>query len=316
MYRLSLKLFLVLAFVAGPVLGFAPDASAHKGTHTQAVVTGDLDWPIDPKAGLLRAGAGFDLDRAPAAGGLSLDARAVLNGCRLATGNSAALVAAGAIVPAGSGALPISTLWRLPAAELCFAFDTLEIKTVGVWEDRVHQTDFDCISSGTSSPSGGATTVPFGSFYGEFTCNGVAGTDVVPTADGHFHGISAAGGLAIAFLGEVHCTVDIVPNTCPAVTSVPTTGTYATKGSALSAGPGSPPWMNVSHIKHTLACKGNVTPGLVHKPWPAYAVDAAAVPPDAQKQAVLAAYIAAGNANDTPNAAGEGTSVNLECIIV
>lgn len=255
MYRLSLKLFLVLAFVAGPVLGFAPDASAHKNTNTVAAVVGNVGWPELPKHGGIgidglvdRAGltclegeaacadASFDLDRTPGGTDLSLDIRAsaglavnLLNGCRKKGGNT-------------THGLPLGG----DNGDQCFAFTDLVITATGVLEGRLHVTDFACESSGTSAatgstPNGGPVVAQkrLGAFYGEFVCDGPGPTGVVPSADGHFHGLSKHS--TIAFLGEVHCTVANADGVaCPPDYAVPD------------------PVLDDSRIKHTLACKGSV----------------------------------------------------------
>lgn len=266
MYRLSLKLFVVLAIVAGPVLGFAPDASAHKRTGSKGPVRGFVQWPERPKSHATLPD--FDLRRSVGTSNLSLDLRRVagtvgtagtnagglLNGCRLKGGNTAPGLP---VLDPVAGGLAV-------AHDLCFFFESLSIQSAGLWEKRKHVTDFDCVASGTSGASGSPldpSVLPtLGAFYGEFTCDGnpVLGADNpvkpepnwVPSADGHFHGLSL-GSTTIGFLGEVHCTVS---RTVGGRTANCPQGPENDLTKVANSG------VDRSRIKHTLACKGEVVP--------------------------------------------------------
>lgn len=249
MYRLSLKLFLVLAFVAGPVLGFAPDASAHKATRSIATVVGSVEWPANAVVGvnpartgppnILATKAAYGLGRATDAGlaaGLALESRE-LNGCRLLTANP------GDGLPLGVPGESTTVL------DLCFSFSGLTITLAGQYKGVAHVSDLDCESSGTSTPAAGG----WGSFYGEYVCGVVPGTaPAIGSADGHFHGISVQAP-AIAFLGELMCTVTVSAVPCPPPIAQPVDAAWK---------PGMPV---VSDTKHTLACKGVITPAVLDK---------------------------------------------------
>lgn len=286
----SLKLFVVLTTLAGSLFAFSPGASAHKNTGSFGPVAGTVTWPQDPKEGTVRDGAGFDLDRGVGSANLSLDRRAgtnsLLNGCRLAGGNS------GEGLPVGntgkvtdSGTPPAPRDPELYTThDLCFRFDGLQIESAGLWDGLNHKTNFSCVASGTTGASGNDKAGPpssglpgptFGSFYGEFTCNGLPlepTFDWVPSADGHFHGLTL-GSTTIGFLGEVHCTVAgpaPVNKPCPKnnlnnATRLENDGhttPLSPNGSPLAVGENH----NDSRIKHTLACKGEVVPLLQPTP--------------------------------------------------
>lgn len=296
--RLSLKsvrLFVVLATLAGSLFAFSPGASAHKNTGTVAAVNGIVEWPQGPKSPT------FDLfNRSDNFGsGLSLDSRDAtnsrLNGCRLEDGNSRE----GLPVGHTGKVTPPTPPELYTSHDLCFKFDGLQILSLGLWDGLNHETDFRCDASGTNGASGNdkgpAANVPasklqgtdppvnkptFGAFYGEFTCDGFLVDSQIPdvqlpavgTADGHFHGLSV-GSTTIAFLGEVHCTTPNpandpltgVPNVCPK--DNPANRTRFANGGRTSprfpdGSPLDPKDHNESRIKHTIACKGEVVPWL------------------------------------------------------
>lgn len=271
MYRLSLKRFVVLISAIGLVFGFMPNAAAHKNTEMAATVTGTVQWPQGDKSPT------FDLDRGIGNTDLSLDARAVgsgatregglLNGCRLDD------------TPAnpGGGNRGAGLVLSGPQSDLCFLFESGDLVITAVGQHHGYQlaTEFDCVSSGTSAASGSAAgqdtgkeltggvnhmvaPVAVGAFYGEFTCNGNQldpNVPFLPSADGHFHGQSAAGGAEIAFLGEVQCTVE----TAEAVCDPPVPHEDEVNFSYFD--PPKDGSSAKSRIKHTLSCKGQVTPG-------------------------------------------------------
>lgn len=228
--RLSLKLFVALSIMAGPVLGLAPDASAHLRTSSTAEVTGAVAWPG-------RDVAGFGLPRG-------------LNGCVLTAAQIAALA------PDSPAGLPLGIPNQPQQQEdRCFEFVSLVIQAQGEYEGVQHVTAFTCLSSGTSTTNAGR----LGAFYGEFECGGAApmGSTLsfVDNADGHFHGLSRD--TTVAFLGVV-CDPEpplggagSVAGGCPA-------------GNVMTDDDGNPttaPMMETrSAIKHTLSCEGEVTP--------------------------------------------------------
>lgn len=267
--RLSNRIFVALAVLAGTLFAFSPDVSAHKNTGSEATVTGTVTWPAGAKTA-------FDLkNRTANFGGtnLSLDSRAAsntrLNGCRRAGGNPA------------PGGLPVgdpTTATTYTSSDLCFLFTGLAITTVGLWDGLNHKTNFACDASGTTGASGNDKPTPtpadlgpppnlqavalgatIGASYGEFTCNGSPIDPAflhVPSADGHFHLLSPAA-TVVGFLGEIHCTVAIGGVPCPKNHPGNQTRKGANGGHTT---PVSDADHNNSRIKHTVACKGDVTP--------------------------------------------------------
>lgn len=228
MHRLSLKLFVVLAIVASPILGLAPDASAHLRTSSTAEVTGSVSWP-GGTVGSFALPRGF-------------------NGC---TGGALGGANSAAGLPLGIPGQPQQQEDR------CFRFGSLVIQAKGDYEGVTHATNFACQSSGTSTTNAGR----LGAFFGAFECNGLAAdpTGTVPfvdNADGHFHGFSRD--TTVAFLGVV-CDPEPPPGAAGSVPGGCPAGTISTDddGNPTTA----PTMPTTSAINHTLSCEGEVTPG-------------------------------------------------------
>lgn len=270
--RLSSKIFVALAVLAGSLFGFTPDASAHMNTESVAVVSGTVLWPAGPLGD-------FDLPRG-------------LNGCLLPTGNTNNGLAQ--LDTALRAADPDSGLPVGPALadgetnhDLCFKFVQAAISSAGKWNGQPHQTNLECEATGTTGASGvNPNPGALGASYGEFECDIPPDDPITPTpepgldplpaffADGHFHLLSKA--TTVAFLGVINqCNVDApgTANDCDPAGGGPPPSTTFPNARYGKKGP--------SVLKHTVACKGEVVPDpltLVEKGIPFHDKDGDGVP--------------------------------------
>lgn len=257
--RLSVKLFMALAVLAGSLFGFSPDAAAHRNTGSVAEVAGTVQW-FCPGG--------------PAVAGNPLGVKSGL--------------------PIGDPAT--QEAYTTPDCFFSFGTSGLEINSSGLWDGMNQLTAFICGATGKTGASGNDKGVPnaglpvptlnpnqavalgptFGAFRGDFTCTGASVNALkynLPGSAGSFQGLTT-GGTTIGFLGTINC----VGATCPLGTT-PGQKNYTTckvsckvTGGATSGhvtpdnwGPNPPagafdPDHNKSVVSHTVACEGEIVP--------------------------------------------------------